>query len=88
MWLCRMSIFMAFLSFASIFGTYDIPLLLGSMQHFFISHTVGLADLLHPIQTPYFETSQVFLIYLLKCPNFKTIKSYAPNVAFCYYYYF
>jgi len=34
-----------------------------------------------PSSAPYFSTSQVFMIYFLKCPSFSTIQSYDPNVA-------
>jgi hypothetical protein len=45
---------------------YDIPLLLGSKQYFFISHMISPTDLFHPSPAPHFETFQVFLIY---CPK-------------------
>jgi len=56
----------------------DIPLLLDSMQHFFISHTIGPIDLLRPSPAPHFKTFKVFLIsFPVAVPH----KSYIRNVA-------
>jgi hypothetical protein len=49
---------------------YDIPLLLDSVQYFFISHTIGPTDLLHSSPAPHFKTFQILLIYFPKCPRF------------------
>jgi hypothetical protein len=35
----------------------------------------------HPSSAPNFTTSQVFIIYFLKCPRLNTIQSYDSNVA-------
>ena len=45
-------------------------------KYFFLSHTIGPADILNPPQGPHFKTFQVFLIYFPKCPSFRTIQSY------------
>ena len=60
---------------------WGIPLLLFSIQHFFVRHTIGPNDLLHPSPVSHFRIFQVFLIYFPKCPSFSTTQSYAPNVA-------
>ena len=56
-----------------------------SMQHFFISHTIGPPDLLNPSPEQHFKTFQGFLIYFPKCPSFGTTQTYTPNVAFYYF---
>jgi hypothetical protein len=48
---------------------FDIPLLLDSLPHFFISHTIGPTNLVHPSPAPHFRTSQVLLIYWVKCQS-------------------
>jgi hypothetical protein len=51
-----------------------------------IFHKISPTHLLDPSPTPYFKSSQVFLIYFLKYPNFSTIKSNAPNVTlYCFF---
>jgi len=49
-------------SLPAVYCTQYIPLLLGSRQHFVISHTIGPTDLLNPSPAPYFKTSKVFPI--------------------------
>ena len=42
---------------------------------------ISPTDLFHSSPAPHFKTFHVFLIYCPKCPSFRTIQSYAPNVA-------
>ena len=50
----------------------EIPFLLDSFQYFFIFHTIGPTDQLHPVRAPHFKTFEVFLIPFPKCPSFGT----------------
>jgi hypothetical protein len=61
-----------------LYCTQDFLFLIDSMQYFFISHTIGPTDLLHPSPTPHFKTFQVFLIcFPVSAPH----ESYIRNVA-------
>jgi hypothetical protein len=53
----------------SFYCMFDIPLLLDSLSYFFISHTIGPANLVHHSSAPHFKTSQVLLIYSMKCQS-------------------
>jgi hypothetical protein len=39
----------------------DFPFILAPMKYFFIFHTIGSTDLLHPSPAPHFKTFQMFL---------------------------
>jgi len=54
---------------------------LDSVYYFFISHTIGPA-VLDTSPAPHSKPSQVFPICFPKCPDFKTVQSYAPSVCF------
>ena len=54
---------------------------LDCMQYFYISHTIGPTDLLHPSPAPRYETLKVFLIYFPDHQNSSTMQSYVPRVA-------
>jgi len=40
---------------------------------------IGPTDLSHTSPAPHFKTSQVFLIYSPKCPNFNNKRGYDPT---------
>jgi hypothetical protein len=50
----------------------DILLHLGSVQHFFITHTIDPTDFLHPFPASHFKTFQVLPVYALECPRLST----------------
>jgi hypothetical protein len=52
------------------------------LENFFVSHSVGPSDLLHPSPLSDLKTFKAFLIYFSKCQSFSAIQSCAPNVAF------
>jgi hypothetical protein len=54
--------------------------LLDSLQHFFISHTIDPTDLLHPSTAPHLKIVKVFFTYFPKCPSFSTIQRYVPRI--------
>jgi hypothetical protein len=55
---------------------------LDSVSFFFISHTIGPIDLLHPSPAPHFKTFQVFLVLFTKCPSFSATHMCHANYMF------
>jgi hypothetical protein len=59
----------------------DIPLLLHSMQYFFLSHTIGPTGFLKASAAPHFKTSKGISELFSEVPNFSTINNCVAKVA-------
>jgi hypothetical protein len=64
----------------SVYCMFDIPVLLNSTKYF-ISHTIGPAELLNPPPTQHFKVFAVFLICFPNCPRLSTAHNCPPNVS-------
>ena len=56
------------------------PYSLTLCKRFFIFHTICPNAILHASSAPHFQYFKLFLICLVKCPNFSTINICTPNI--------